>query len=297
MVEDSNFYDGLVHTVWVLMTSLLIFSLGMLGNLTTIYIYTRSKKLRQNKVFELILAAFDIYALVIILPTLTVDLLINEATLNLGVPGDVLVSIYIYSIPICGHGYYVTILSNTIFRYVAVFHPFKFNTFAEKWRPIFVIAIISYSVLHPVKNFVFIQFLDIHVSSTLFFADSIALSCFCFVSFSTLFTKITLKLKKSNRVASAGMGMEMSGMGSSSSHVASTHSSSARKTHNIALKNFATTSIIFVVSYVFVFCPTMGYLSHSWLYLYFLNHICQPFIYFAFNSEFREHVRELRVFR
>ena len=48
---------------WVVMTSLLIFTIGMLGNVTTIYIYTRSKKLRRNKVFELILAVFDVFAL------------------------------------------------------------------------------------------------------------------------------------------------------------------------------------------------------------------------------------------
>ena len=53
-------YLDLFRATWITMTSLLILILGMLGNIATVYIYTRSKKLRQNKVFELILAAFDI---------------------------------------------------------------------------------------------------------------------------------------------------------------------------------------------------------------------------------------------
>ena len=59
--QDSNI--DWFRLTWVVMTSLLIFTIGMLGNVTTIYIYTRSKKLRRNKVFELILAGINLYAL------------------------------------------------------------------------------------------------------------------------------------------------------------------------------------------------------------------------------------------
>ena len=68
----------LVQATWITVTSLLIFTIGMFGNITTIYIFTRSKKLRRNKVFELILAALDIFALVVPLPFFTVFLIFND---------------------------------------------------------------------------------------------------------------------------------------------------------------------------------------------------------------------------
>ena len=89
----------LTRITWITMTSLLIFTVGMFGNVTTIYIFTRSKKVRQTKVFELILAAFDVYALTFYL--ISADFFVYHEKLN----GEfVVVSMF------CFHGYYTTIL-------------------------------------------------------------------------------------------------------------------------------------------------------------------------------------------
>ena len=57
----------LFRATWTIMTSLIVFVFGMVGNVTILYIYSRGRELRHSKVFELILAAFDIYALVVLL--------------------------------------------------------------------------------------------------------------------------------------------------------------------------------------------------------------------------------------
>ena len=120
---EMNDLDHLELT-WIAMTSLIIFVLGMLGNVITGYIYTRSKVLRRKKVFELILAAIDIYALCVLLPIFTFDLYANEG-----------LSVYFsLAMSVNGHSYYTTILCSTICRYVAVYHPLKAKIFIEKWR-------------------------------------------------------------------------------------------------------------------------------------------------------------------
>ena len=91
----------------VVMTSLLIFTIGMLGNVTTIYIYTRSKKLRRNKVFELILAGIDIYALLVPLGILSYDVYKDRKGFS---------SLYVTCASPASHGYYITILFSTIWR-------------------------------------------------------------------------------------------------------------------------------------------------------------------------------------
>ena len=72
--------QDLIRTAWIALTSTLIFTFGMLGNVTTVYIYTRSKKLRENKMFELILAAFDIYAMRVTATNLHVQLVRQRRT-------------------------------------------------------------------------------------------------------------------------------------------------------------------------------------------------------------------------
>ena len=81
-------------------TAHLLIVFGMLGNVTTVYIYTRSRELRHKKVFELILAAFDIYALFVVLPVVSIDLYEDDG-----------ISVYsIVTSSICAHSYYITIL-------------------------------------------------------------------------------------------------------------------------------------------------------------------------------------------
>ena len=269
----------LVQATWITVTSLLIFTIGMFGNITTIYIFTRSKKLRHNKVFELILAALDIFALVVPLPFFTVFLIFNDN------PGYFLPLI----VTLAAHSYYLTILCSTICRYVAVYHPFKYNQFFENWRPRFV-AFIAITFVCFLARALAKIFLDLGS----IFLVIIFLNIASFVAIAVLFVKITLKLMKLNTVAPQTVQMSVAGRRAcQSQNNLITSQIQTHKKHVVAVKTFLTIWLCLLVSYLPGYFVTLGLLRREAIFLYFINHLCNPLIYFMFNNEFRKSVRKI----
>ena len=265
--ENDLAHVDAVRATWITMTSLLIFTFGMLGNVTTVYIYTRSKKLRQNNMFELILAAFDIFALFVLLPIFTLDLYNN---VGLSVQFSLAISV-------CGHSYYITILCCTICRYVAVYHPFTFKVFIEKWRMRFVAIICFATVAVFCRTFLLRIIINVKFS-WVYFIDILLLTSFCFASIFVLFILIIAKLMKQNQVGEQG---------------SSGQSGGARKKHVVAIKTFGAVSLCFLTSYITAYLVRNGFMPIYADFLYFLNHICNPVIYLFFNREFRAKAREI----
>ena len=265
-VENVNYQD-VVRSLRIFITSLFILILGMLGNVTTVYIYTRSKTLRHNKMFELILAAFDIYALFVLLPMFTLIFYSQD---------DQLLLYTKLAISLSGHSYYVTILCSTICRYIAVYHPFWFNTFLKKWRKRFVFIICATSVLSFTRTLLLRVILDVNLSPV-YIIDIILLTSASFVSIAVLSILIIAKLMKQNAV---GPQVALQNGGT-------------RKKHMVAVKTFGAVSLCFLISYVMAYVTANRLIHPEVFYLYFLNHICNPVIYLLFNREFRAKVREL----
>ena len=274
--EKQSGFNGIdFRLTWITMTSLLIFVFGMIVNVTTVYIYTRSKKLRQNKIFELILAAFDIYALLVLLPIFTFDLYANE---GLSVYFSLAISAVIIS-------YYVTILCSTICRYVAVYHPFSFKAFFKKWRMRFVVIIYVTAALFFIRNLVLRAILKVAVSPV-YFIDIILLSSVCFISIAVLFIFIIAKLMKQNTVGAQGAVQDGE----------TPYFKVMHRKHLVAVKTFGAVSLCFLASYVTSFSVGTGLIPVAALYMYFLNHVCNPVIYFLINRDFREKIRGLVTF-
>ena len=224
----------LTRITWITTTSLLIFTVGMLGNVTTIYIFTRSKKVRQTKVFELLLAAFDVYALTFYL--ISADFFVYHEKLN----GEfVVVSMF------CFHGYYTTILCSTVCRYVAVFHPFKYNEFIRKWRPRLVGAIAGVVctalIYSSIALFHFDQFETFHMVVLLSFYSYFVASC---LAIGILFFKISKKLASTNSVAVERHSVATVTVNNVT--VGEVH----RKSHMVAVKSFIAIFLCFLVSYI-----------------------------------------------
>ena len=282
----NNSADTL-RTTWVCITSLLIFTIGMLGNVTTIYIYTRSKKLRRNKVFELILSAFDVYALLVVLPTATFDVYRDDGLSNHTR----------YFISPCSHSYYITILCSTICRYVAVCHPFKFNSFFDIWRSRFVFIILAVCVVIFTRTFVLVEVLRVDGTSRAYFADLFILTCVSFTAITVLYIILVVRLTKHNSIAPKQSHIAVVGnpSGTTGENQVAGQNRTRRK-HVVALKTFGAVFICFVASYVTLYIVGSDLVPIECGLLYFLNHICNPVIYFLFNQEFRQKVKELLKF-
>ena len=263
-VKETEF--DLVRASWITMTSLLIFIFGMLGNVTTVYIYTRSRELRHKKVFELILAAFDIYALCVLLPIFSFDLYTNEG-----------LSLYFsLAISLCAHSYHITILCCTICRYIAIYRPFSFNIFFAKWRMRFVYIIMAATVYFCARSLVLRAVLKVKPFG-LYLVDIFVLTFTSFVLIAVLFILIIAKIMKQNKVGPQ----------------AAVQDGGTRKKHLIAVKTFGAVSLYFLISYFSAFMAANGVIPLAALYLYFLNHICNPVIYLFLNREFRGKVQEI----
>ena len=265
--EEVQMNDlDLLEVTWITMTSLIIFVFGMLGNVITVYIYTRSKEQRRKKVFELILAAIDIYALCVLLPIFTFDLYVNEG-----------LSVYFsLAISVVGQSYYTTILCSTICRYVAVYRPFSFNIFIEKWRMRFVV-IICVATLFVFGRTVVVKFILTDKFTAVEVIDRMLVTVICLGSIAVLFILIIAKLVKPNELVAQ----------------AAEQNPGLRKRHVVAVKTFGAVTLCFLASYASAFIVRNGVLPLSAFYMYFLNHICNPVIYFLFNREFRAKVRDL----
>ena len=255
----------LLRATWTTMTSLTVFVFGMLGNVATVYIYTRSKEIRRRKVFELILAAFDISALFVVLPIFTLNLYANEG-----------LSAYLgLAISICAHSYYVTILCSTICRFVAVYRPFSFKIFFEKWRRRFVMMIVFTTLLVFCRTFVFRVILE--QSFTSLYVIDVIFSIVCFGLIAVFFILIIVKLIKPSAFIAE----------------AAEQNPIMRNRHVVAVKTFGAVTLCFLISYTAAYAVRSELLPLYADYLYFLNHICNPVIYILLNREFREKVRDL----
>ena len=267
-----------VRATWIGMTSLLIFTIGMLGNVTTIYIYTRSKKLRRNKVFELILATIDLYALLVLLPIFSIDVYYGEYVSKQ----------FNVAIATCAHNYYITILCSTICRYVAVYHPFKFNLFFDKWRPRFMGIIAVATVAFSTRTLVVSAIFKVK-ESVIYFLDIMLTTTISFVSIAVLFILIIVKLKKQNKVGVTPQSLEMGAQ----REEGLARQTATRKKHIVAVKTFIAVSLCYIISYVTAFTVGNKVVPIEVDYLYFLNHISNPVIYLAFNKEFRQEFRKI----
>ena len=239
----------------------------MLGKVTNVYIYTRSRELRHKKVFELILAVFDIYALFVVLPILTHNIYFNETA------GGLYIGL---AMAMCAHSYHITILCCTICRYVAVYHPFSFNTFFEKWRMRFVYIITVATIIFFMRSIVWRVILKLEYSRYYLF-DILLFTIASFVSIAVLFILIIAKLMKQNTVGAQ----------------AAVQDGGTRKKHVVAVKTFGAVSVCFLLSYAAAYSVANGISPYAFVYFYFLNHTCNPVIYLLLNREFRGKFRDL----
>ena len=88
-----------------------------------------------------------------------------------------------------------------------------------------------------------------------------------------------------NRVGVAGNNMEMVGRGENVAPPTQT-----RERHVVAVKTFGAVTLCLLASYIPAFAVASQSLRVEFLFLYYINHLCNPFIYFSFNREFRQSV-------
>ena len=118
--------------------------LGLIGNLPLLWIFTRSKKIRNEKVFQLTLAVVDLLALFTLLPYSVFQHFLPRV-----------VAVYylaFFCTIVVGHAYHFTITLFTVFRYIAVYRPFESKAIHCRWSPRVPFIVCVYSLSNAVLN-------------------------------------------------------------------------------------------------------------------------------------------------
>ena len=253
-----------------------ILLLGLLGNLPLIWIFTRSKKIRNEKVFQLTLAVVDLLALFTLLPYSVFQHFLPRV-----------VAVYylaFFCTIVVGHAYHFTITLFTVFRYIAVYRPFESKSIHSRWSPKVPLIVCVYSLSNAVVNvgLDLIEFYNRNVWIS--FAMLILNFSQIFVSLcvmATLYVKIIWKLKTdplSGSVHSAGQLIRV------------------RRQHMNVVKVFLAVTFCSFFSYAIAMLVFFLILNWRFASLYFLNHVCNPYIYIALNRCFRKKFLDLFKF-
>ena len=92
-----------------------------------------------------------------------------------------------------------------------------------------------------------------------------------------------------NRVGVAANNVEMVGRGEN----VAPPTLQCREKHVAAVKTFGAVTACLLISYIPAYFAAGGAIPYPSIFLFYLNHLCNPFIYFVCNEEFRKSVISL----
>ena len=164
-----------------------------------------------------------------------------------------------------------------------------YNQFFKQWRPKFFALIVGTFVCFLLRALLIVVFDFSSIFLVVFLFNMTS-----FVAIAVLFVKIIVKLLKLNTVVPGTVQMAVVGNGTGQMQCDSNilHIQT-RKKHLVAVKTFLSIWVCLIVSYLPGYVVTLGLLHPAAIFLYFINHLCNPLIYFMFNKEFRRSVRNM----
>ena len=242
----------------IVVISVLCFS----GNSLVIFIYSRSKKIAETKVFELAFAVLDISACSLLLPMYFLRMrsvsicsykfAIKFAKFSEGIVG-----------PLAFTSYYSLLVCVAIDRFCAVFYPLQFKIMRNSYIRKMFMSVAVYMILTVVAVRVLAgtYVRDLYVKNV-----TTVLSILALLVIVILFSAIVVRIRRhGGQRAALGVG------GQDAQHLK-------------AVKIFSLITAFYVLGYVpFGFAIT-GRIAKEFVFLYYVNHICNPIIYVAVNE-------------
>ena len=134
------------------------------------------------------------------------------------------------------------------------------------------------------------------MASPAYFAHIFFLIWMSFAAITLLYIILIVRLNKHNSIAPQQSRISLAIVGnpteSTGNNMTTDHSRNHKK-HVVGLKIFGAISVFYVASYVTLYAVGTHLVPIECAFLYFLNHVCNPVIYYHFNQEFRQKVQEV----
>ena len=250
--------------------SVLIALVCLTGNSAVLFFFTRSKSIAKTRVFELAFAVLDIFVCLVLLPVFVLSpmqfiknnnsakfvLLIAEAIVG----------------PIAFNGYYSLLVCVAIDRFCAVFYPLQFKIIRNAYINKMLLSVVSFTILSATAGAMGVTIFSLYIINlTVMFIFSVIAILVIVV----LFTAIVVRIRR-NSAQRAALGVE-----------------EEDGQHLRAVKMFCLITAFYLLGYVPFGFSKSGLVAREFEFLYFVNHLCNPFIYFIFNTPFRGQVINL----
>ena len=269
----------------VLITIILMIT-GIVGNGTVLKIYYKEKK-QASKIYIIALAWIDLVGCVVFLPQIPFWQLVSALGLSSPVAGYISVGLMMQK-----QSYLFVQIAMVFDRIFAVFKPHSFNQLRRKTNLILLMIFAALQITIVASATIFYSSGD----STGFILAMLAyippfMVAFCI--YVVAYPAIAVKLWKQNRRIGAATGNQQN------SNIVS-ESQQRTKHHIKTLKLYVAVLALFL----FTFLPAVGYTIvynlgigtywslYMWVsYIYYINTIGNPFIYYIFIKKFRNDVR------
>ena len=280
-VKIEDIYLGKERGIWFVATRVTIVVVltlvGSLSNGLVLIIYRRDKK-QSGAIYITALAVIDLFTCIFILPLLPIIELIENS--------DWHVQIYLDKVyfAVAASGYYAYLfvqVAMALDQAIAVFRPFKHARMRKKlnsWLGVvcpLIIVTQTAAIIQPSQK--------VYELSLAFF---VVLLIVCFATLIGSYVATALKLYAQGRAIRPKS--ERTGAEQQPPPPAQ---GKKRTMHIQALKIYTSILALFLVTNLA--SATIATFSVSWLaYIYFINNVANPFIYFCFVEKFRSSVKE-----
>ena len=267
MVTEVNDCGEVLKPETAIPLALVIAVLCFSGNSIVIFIYSRSKEIVESRIFELAFAVLDMSACALLLPTYFLSVpyagicrneyVIEFIKISRGIAGPVAFTAY-YSLLVCV----------AIDRFCAVFYPLQFKIMRKGYIRKMLLTVVVFQLLVAVSTKLVSFFRIFSYLSLLYFLAAIV----AIVVIVILFTAIVVRIRR-NSAQRAALGVG----GQDAQHMK-------------AVKIFSLITAFYLLGYVPFGLALVDILPAEFGFLYYINHVCNPIIYFAINDQFRRDV-------
>ena len=270
-------------STWIALRAVIIsffVIVGLIANGIVLQIYMgyKGNQKQASHLYIIILAWLDLISCCVILPQMPLFKYGIIPQKILGVQFSLQLQSYVF-----------VQVAMVLDRFFAVFYPFKFHQIRRKTNIVLLIAFILIQSLT--------QFLGILVHVLITIIPLVAVCIFGLFTTFLAYPAIAIKLWRQNRQINPTETQRIQTLGVTSRNVKMVSETQQRTAHHIkTLKLFIAVLTLYLMSFLplmLTMALSLKGMETPTVYLYYINNVGNPFIYFIFISSFRNDVKAL----
>ena len=281
--ESQSYFPG-AETWFIVSRSVLVFliiSLGIVGNGFVLWFYGKNKKL-TGQVYILALAVIDLVCCVVMTPQMPlIELQIIQEYFIINVITNCGIALEMV-------GYFGVQLTMALDQFIAVFWPFQHARLRRDLNRGMVVCGAILSMLLAVASNSFTLLGYDHIPYVIMI---LILATVTLVTLLTVYPITAYKIYRQNVTVRPQLQIELKTPGKSGGITTKHDQGNASHLHVQALKIYTAILLQFLLASIVSFAGLVIFDKIWMAYFFFINHTCNPAIYYCFVPKFREGVK------